>query len=51
MTMAFNVPHNTVLARLAPSSEDGADVWQRHLVEWTAWNSVRTVASLAATAP
>jgi uncharacterized membrane protein len=23
-------------------------VWRRYLVEWTAWNSVRTVASLAA---
>jgi uncharacterized membrane protein len=25
-------------------------VWDRYLVEWTAWNTVRTFASLATTA-
>jgi uncharacterized membrane protein len=50
VTMAFNVPRNNVLARLDPASAKAAAVWGRYLVEWTAWNSVRTVASLAATA-
>jgi uncharacterized membrane protein len=48
VTMAFNVPRNNVLARLDPASGDAADTWRRYLVEWTAWNSVRTAASLAA---
>jgi uncharacterized membrane protein len=48
VTMAFNVPRNNVLARLEPASPGAVDTWRRYLVEWTAWNSVRTVASLAA---
>jgi uncharacterized membrane protein len=47
VTMAFNVPRNNVLARLEPASPGAADTWRRYLVEWTRWNSVRTVASLA----
>ena len=50
VTMAFNVPRNNVLARLEPGNPGAAGVWSRYLVEWTAWNSVRTVASLAAMA-
>lgn len=49
VTMAFNVPRNNTLARLEPASAEAAGVWGRYLVEWTAWNSVRTVASLATT--
>jgi uncharacterized membrane protein len=48
--MAFNVPRNNVLARLAPAGAEAAETWRRYLVEWTAWNTVRTVASLASTA-
>jgi uncharacterized membrane protein len=47
VTMAFNVPRNNVLARLEPTDSGAADVWNRYLVEWTAWNTVRTIASLA----
>jgi uncharacterized membrane protein len=50
VTMALNVPRNQALARVEPSSGEGAAVWGRYLVEWTRWNSVRTVASLATTA-
>ena len=50
VTMAFNVPRNQALAVVEPGSADGAAVWGRYLVEWTRWNSVRTVASLATTA-
>jgi uncharacterized membrane protein len=49
VTMLFNVPRNNALARVEPESAEGADVWRRYLVEWTAWNTVRTIASLAAT--
>jgi uncharacterized membrane protein len=50
VTMAFNVPRNNVLADLEPASPEAAVTWRRYLVEWTAWNSVRTVVSLATTA-
>jgi uncharacterized membrane protein len=50
VTMALNVPRNQALAQVAPDSAEGAVVWDRYLVEWTRWNSVRTVASLATTA-
>ena len=47
VTMAFNVPLNNALLR---GGERDADTWRRYLVEWTRWNHVRTVASLAAAA-
>jgi uncharacterized membrane protein len=50
VTMAFNVPRNNVLARLEPASADATGTWNRYLSEWTAWNTVRTVASFAAMA-
>jgi uncharacterized membrane protein len=50
VTMALNVPRNEALARVEPASAEAAAVWGRYLVEWTRWNSVRTVASLATTA-
>lgn len=50
VTMAFNVPLNNALARVASESDDGAVMWQRYLKLWTAWNHVRTIAPLAACA-
>jgi uncharacterized membrane protein len=50
VTMAFNVPRNEALARVEPSDPDGARLWAGYLSSWTAWNHVRTVASLAAAA-
>lgn len=44
VTVAFNVPLNTALAHA-----DGAKlnvVWGQYLVTWTAWNHVRTLASI-----
>jgi uncharacterized membrane protein len=49
VTMVFNVPRNNALARVDPESAEGESVWRRYLVEWTAWNTVRTVACLATT--
>jgi uncharacterized membrane protein len=49
-TMVFNVPLNNALAAVDPASQEAANVWQRYLREWTRWNHVRTVASLAAAA-
>ncbi|HEY9645604.1 MAG TPA: anthrone oxygenase family protein [Chroococcidiopsis sp.] len=50
VTIAFNVPLNDALAIAKPTSEAGAALWSRYLVDWTAWNHVRTAAALAATA-
>jgi uncharacterized membrane protein len=50
VTMVFNVPLNNALAATDPESSDGTRVWIRYLSEWTAWNHVRTIASLAAAA-
>jgi uncharacterized membrane protein len=50
VTMVFNVPRNDALAAVDPTSADGAKLWARYVVEWTAWNHVRAAAALAAAA-
>ena len=50
VTMQCNVPLNLALDRSNAESADGALLWLRYLRVWTAWNHVRTVASLAAMA-
>jgi len=50
VTMAFNVPLNAALAAAGPGSGEAARLWARYLSVWTAWNHVRTAASLAAAA-
>jgi uncharacterized membrane protein len=49
VTMICNVPRNNTLAALDPQSTHAASYWATYLREWTAWNSVRTVASGVAT--
>lgn len=48
VTIAFNVPRNEVLAKLSSENPGSAEVWSRYVLEWTWWNHVRTVGSLAA---
>ncbi len=50
VTIAFNVPRNDALAAANPEDADSAGLWRRYVVEWTAWNHVRTIAPLAAAA-
>jgi uncharacterized membrane protein len=50
VTMAANVPLNNALARVKPDSVEGASLWELYLKTWTAWNHLRTIASLAAAA-
>jgi uncharacterized membrane protein len=50
VTVAFNVPKNKALARVAPTDPDGAPLWTDYLSMWTAWNHVRAAAALAAAA-
>jgi len=50
VTVACNVPLNDALAAVDPSGPAAAEVWARYLKDWTFWNHVRTVASMAACA-
>lgn len=50
VTMMFNVPLNDTLAAMTQPSEDGAKLWAHYLSAWTTWNTVRTIASLLASA-
>jgi uncharacterized membrane protein len=50
VTIVCNVPLNEALARVEPDSNEGASLWVSYLANWTAWNHVRTIAALAATA-
>lgn len=49
-TVVFNVPRNDALAVVDPASAEGAKVWATYLSQWTAWNTVRTIAALVAAA-
>jgi uncharacterized membrane protein len=48
VTMIFNVPLNNALAAVQPPSPEAAAVWAGYLKDWTFWNHVRTMASVAA---
>lgn len=50
VTIAFNVPRNNALDAVKPDSAGGSTYWERFVTEWTAWNTVRTVAALLASA-
>jgi uncharacterized membrane protein len=50
VTMVFNVPRNDALAAVAPATPEAATLWASYLSTWTAWNHVRTIAALAASA-
>jgi uncharacterized membrane protein len=48
VTIVFNVPMNDALAKVEPSSAEGASLWASYLINWTFWNHIRTVTALAA---
>lgn len=50
VTVLFNVPLNNRLATVDPASDAAAHQWAFYLRRWTAWNHLRTVACLGATA-
>jgi uncharacterized membrane protein len=50
LTIAYHVPRNDALARVAPHSADAESHWARYLSGWTAWNHVRAAAAMAAAA-
>jgi uncharacterized membrane protein len=50
VTVVFNVPKNEALAAVTPAGPDSTSLWTGYLSRWTAWNHIRTAASLAAAA-
>lgn len=46
VTAAGNVPLNNALARVS-DGEEAAQTWAHYLKQWTRWNTLRTIASLA----
>jgi uncharacterized membrane protein len=50
VTMAANVPLNDRLDRVDAEGPDAATEWRHYHRRWRAWNHVRTLTSLAATA-
>jgi len=50
VTIGFNVPRNERLAQLDADSTEASEYWSTYVLEWTWWNHVRTVASIAAAA-
>lgn len=50
LTMVVNVPMNNRLDAADAASAEGARVWADYLSRWTAWNHVRALACVAATA-
>lgn len=47
VTIAFNVPRNDALAKTDPQDATAATQWAAYISEWTAWNHVRTVLTIA----
>jgi uncharacterized membrane protein len=50
ITMVANVPRNNRLAGLAADGAGAAAQWADYVRTWTAWNHVRTLAGVAASA-
>jgi uncharacterized membrane protein len=50
LTVVANVPLNDRLDTVSPKAADAAARWSAYVSDWTAWNHVRTVASLIAAA-
>lgn len=50
VTMVFNVPLNNALAAVNLSGPEAAPLWATYLKDWTFWNHVRMVASIAGSA-
>lgn len=50
VTAAANVPLNDRLDAADADSDEGERVWRHYLRRWTAWNHVRVVGCVAATA-
>jgi uncharacterized membrane protein len=50
VTAAFNVPRNDTLAAVEATSDESERAWAEYVPGWTIWNTVRTLAAVAAAA-
>jgi uncharacterized membrane protein len=50
VTMVYNVPLNDGMAKISPDAAEAAQLWSQYVSQWTPWNTVRTLAALAAAA-
>jgi uncharacterized membrane protein len=50
VTMARNVPLNDGMAKISPDAAEAARIWSQYVSQWTPWNTVRSLAALAAAA-
>jgi uncharacterized membrane protein len=48
LTVRYHIPRNNRLMDLEPTGAASEGWWRRYVAEWTTWNHVRMVASLAA---
>ena len=48
VTILGNVPLNDQLAAVSPTDPGARELWEHYLSRWTMWNTVRTVAPMAA---
>jgi uncharacterized membrane protein len=48
VTRACNIPLNDALARVSPQAAPAAELWSRYVSDWTRWNTLRSLAALAA---
>ncbi|WP_116952186.1 anthrone oxygenase family protein [Jiangella endophytica] len=47
LTGAYHIPRNKALHLVDPESPEAKERWETYDAEWTSWNHVRAVASLA----
>jgi uncharacterized membrane protein len=50
LTIVYHVPHNNRLDAVDASAAGAGEVWLEYFRGWTAWNHVRTLSSIGATA-
>lgn len=47
LTSGYHIPRNNALALVDAESPEAKERWERYDAEWTPWNHIRAVASLA----
>lgn len=50
LTIAYHVPRNNALDLVDPTSSGAAATWRHYVTNWTLWNHVRTLTSIAGAA-
>ena len=50
LTIAYHIPRNNALDLVDPTSSGAAGTWHHYVTNWTIWNHVRTLTSIAGAA-